>query len=68
MLSETPGSDPIRKNHAKNIQLFFNKTTFESLKHVFMDTTELETYKALTLLKPNSSSKRLNILKEVQDM
>ena len=68
MLTEDPKDDPIKMNHAKNIQMFFSKTICDSLKNVVLEDTAVETYETLLSLKPDSNVKRLAILKKVQDI
>lgn len=65
MPTEEPGNNQIRKNHDKNIQMFFNKTICESLKNVSLDSNELDTYNMLISIKPDCNLKRLEILKDV---
>ena len=65
LLTESPGDNPILKNHAKNIQTFFNKPISEDLRDVVLEATAMETYEMLLSLKPDSSAKRVEILKEV---
>lgn len=62
---KSPGPDPIRMNHAKNIRMFFSKTICEDLKDVVPESAAQATYKIPLSLKPDSSAKRVEITKEV---
>ena len=68
LLTNTPGPDPIRMNHAKNIQMFFNKTISEDLKDVVLESNAQDTYTMLLSLKPDSNAKRVQLLKTVQNI
>lgn len=47
--------------------MLFNKTMRDSLKHIVMEKPAKLTYETLLALKPDSDTKRLEILKEVKE-
>lgn len=56
-----------KKNQAKKIQMFFNKTICECRKNFVLLGNAKDTYETLYSLKPDSNAKRMEIIKKVQD-
>lgn len=68
MLTEEPGDDPVLKNYAKNIQMFFNEIICDILKNELLEGNSKDAYETLCSLRPYFNVKRIKILKKVQDI
>lgn len=61
---EPDGDDPIKLNNAKNIQMYFNKTICDELKHIVLEFMAKRAYDTLMAQKPDMDAKRQENPKE----